>query len=470
MVSRPHRGVQVPAPDPDQPPMHTPTPQPVTATADFGPPHRWVARHGLPIGGALLDAAGGPDPRGRFACLGLSPDEVLRWSPGAPGDPLAALARFDAEARSDAVEAGTPGPWPRIVLCAAYDLGRTIERLPALARADSTLPDLWAARFPAVYVYDNVRAVGVLRGVSRAAVDALAADLERGGPAPPDVPLESPRVEMDREAYGRAFDRIQAHIRAGDTYQINLTVRFRADRRRGGDPTGFYPRLRAASPAPFGACVRIGPAESIFSISPERFLRWSAGGTIETAPIKGTRPRGKTPAEDAMLRAVLAGSAKDRAEHLMIVDLQRNDLGRICEIGSVEVVDALTLETHPTVHHLVSTVRGRLRGDVDVAALLRATFPGGSITGAPKIRSMEIIEAQEPTRRGPYCGCIGYLDARGGGDLNIAIRTAWSTPTAIYYQAGGGIVEASDPDDEWAELHTKARAFMAACAARESVE
>lgn len=467
MVSRPHGGVQVPAPDSDHPSMRTLTSPPVTMPADFGPPHRWVARHGLPIGGALLDAAGGPDPRGRFACLGLAPDAVLRWSPGMPDDPLEALARFDAEARCGGPNEAAPGPWPRIILCAAYDLGRTIEHLPALARADSPLPDLWAARYPAVYVYDTLQAQGVVRGSSGAAVDALAADLQRGGPPPPDVPVAPPRVEMDREAYDRAFDRIEAHIRAGDTYQINLTVRFRADRRRGGDPTGFYPRLRAASPAPFGACLRIGPAESVFSISPERFLRWSADGTVETAPIKGTRPRGATPAEDAQMRAALASSPKDRAEHLMIVDLQRNDLGRICELGSVEVVDALTIETHPTVHHLVSTVRGRLRNDVDVAALLRATFPGGSITGAPKIRSMEIIEAQEPTRRGPYCGSIGYLDARGGGDLNIAIRTAWSTATAIYYQAGGGIVEASDPDEEWAELHTKARAFIAACAATE---
>jgi para-aminobenzoate synthetase component 1 len=242
---------------------------------------------------------------------------------------------------------------------------------------------------------------------------------------------------MTREAYDRAFQRVQAHIRAGDTYQINLTVRFRAERGRGGDPVGFYPHLRRASPAPFGACVRMGKETAVFSISPERFLRWSAA---------------------------LAGSEKDRAEHVMILDLQRNDLGRVCEIGSVSVVAPPHLETHPTVHHLVSTVRGRLRPEVDVATLLRATFPGGSITGAPKIRSMEIIEALEPTRRGPYCGSIGYLDARGGGDLNIAIRTAWTTAEAVYYQAGGGLVEASEADDEWAELHTKARAFFTACA------
>lgn len=406
--------------------------------ADFGPPHLWVARHGLPVGGAVLDAPGGTDPRARFACLAVLPDAVLRWSPGDPFDPLDALSRFEALARCESGADSMPGPWPRVVVCGAYDLGRTIERLPTQARADSPIPDLWAARYPAVYVYDHARGEGFIRGVSAEATALLRERLERGGPPPPTVSLAPPRVEMDRATYGRAFDRVLGHIRAGDTYQINLTVRFRAERGAPGDPTGFHSRLRDASPAPFGACLRLGDETAVFSISPERFLRWSPDGVIETAPIKGTRPRGRTPADDAALRAALATSAKDRAEHLMIVDLQRNDLGRVCTIGSVQVVDPLVIETHATVHHLVSTVRGRLRADVDLAALLRATFPGGSITGAPKIRSMEIIEALEPTRRGPYCGTIGYLDARGGGDLNIAIRTAWSTPEAIYYQAGGG--------------------------------
>jgi para-aminobenzoate synthetase component 1 len=439
--------------------------RPVTLATPLGPPHQWVERHGLPVGGALLDADGGPDPRGRFACLALEPETVLRWSPDAGGDPFAALAAFETAAGRMPAPPDDPAPWPRIVLCAAYDLGRTIERLPVVARFEGHVPDLWAACYPAVYVYDHRLKQGAIRAVSSAAAHTLRRRLENGDPVtPPPAPVGRPQAEMTREAYDRAFQRVQAHIRAGDTYQINLTVRFRAERGRGGDPVGFYPHLRRASPAPFGACVRMGKETAVFSISPERFLRWSADGAVETSPIKGTRPRGTTAAEDAAQRAALAGSEKDHAEHVMILDLQRNDLGRVCEIGSVSVVAPPHLETHPTVHHLVSTVRGRLRPEVDVATLLRATFPGGSITGAPKIRSMEIIEALEPTRRGPYCGSIGYLDARGGGDLNIAIRTAWTTAEAVYYQAGGGLVEASEADDEWAELHTKARAFFTACA------
>jgi para-aminobenzoate synthetase component 1 len=203
----------------------------------------------------------------------------------------------------------------------------------------------------------------------------------------------------------------------------------------------------------------------VASISPERFLRWWPDGRVETRPIKGTRPRGASPEADAALIAELQSSEKDLAEHVMIVDLERNDLGRVCEPGSVRVSRAWALETHPTVHHLVSVVEGRLEAQTRLSALLEATFPGGSITGAPKLAAVGIIDALEPSRRGLYCGAIGYLDAAGGGDLNIAIRTAWTDSSTAYYQAGGGIVWDSDAAEEWAETLTKARAFVDACAA-----
>lgn len=429
-------------------------------SADFGPPGAWVARCGLPVGGALLDAGGPVEPPGRYAALGLVPDDVLVWNEGDPGDPF---ERLEALAGAPAAVQGFKGPLPRVVCALSYDLGRVVERLPRLATDLREAPALWAARYPAVYVWDRDTGTGRLAGGSPAAVDSLAAALRASGSPPPPVALGAPVTDLSRADHAAALARIQAHIRAGDTYQINYTVRFSAPRAAGGDPTSFFFRLHRASPAPFAACLRTGEETGLFSISPERFLAWDATGVVETRPIKGTRPRGFTPAEDAEEQAALLASEKDRAEHVMIVDLERNDLGRVCRTGSVEVVKLADLETHRTVHHLVSTVRGRLRPEVGLASLLRATFPGGSITGAPKIRSMEIIEALEPVRRGPYCGAIGYLDARGGGDLNIAIRTAWATPERVVYQAGGGIVADSLPDDEWAELMVKARAFLSAC-------
>jgi para-aminobenzoate synthetase component 1 len=350
------------------------------------------------------------------------------------------------------------------VVCAlAYDLGRRVERLPTLARDDAHLPVLWAARYDAAYVWDRVAGTGRLVATSRAAADALAARLTR--PPPADAPLVpgEARPEMARADYAAALRRILEHIADGDVYQVNYTLRFSAPC-RGLDPGAFFARLHARTPSPFAACLRLDASRSILSVSPERFLRWTPDGRVETRPIKGTRKRGATPVEDAALQAELAASEKDRAEHVMIVDLERNDLGRICLPGTVKPTRLFAPEGYATVHHLVSTVEGRLRPDVGLPELLRATFPGGSITGAPKIRAMEVIETLEPVRRGVYCGALGYLDAAGGGDLNIAIRTAWSAGDRLYYQAGGGIVADSDPDAEWDEAMVKARAFLEACA------
>ena len=443
--------------------MSSSLPAALRRRADFGPAGDWVVRHGLPVGGALLESGGPRTANARYDFLGLQPAAVLRWSPGdarAGGEsPIDALSGMWSRGRRTATDA----PHPTVICALAYDLGRTLERLPAVARADAVLPDLWAARYAAMYLWDRAHRRGEIVADDTESADALGRALAAGGPPPPPFEVDPPEPELNEAAHREALDRIAAHIRAGDTYQINFTVRFRAGRRTAGAPTAFYDRLRQASPAAFGALLRLDEHRAVFSISPERFLAWNAAGDIESWPIKGTRPRGATPAEDAAERTALRGSEKDRAEHVMIVDLQRNDLGRVCETGTVTVPRLLALETHPTLHHLVSTVRGRLRAGLGLSELLAATFPGGSITGAPKIRSMALIDALEPVRRGLYCGSIGHLDADGAGDLNIAIRTAWCDETALYYQAGGGIVADSNPDAEWAELVTKTRAFFRAC-------
>jgi len=223
-------------------------------------------------------------------------------------------------------------------------------------------------------------------------------------------------------------------------------------------PYDLYLRLRQINPAPF-ACYLEFPELTIVSASPERFLRLQ-GDFVETRPIKGTRPRGKTEEEDKALSQELITSTKDRAENIMIVDLERNDLGRVCRFGSVKVSEMAIMERFPSVFHLTSTVTGRLRQDKNSIDLLRATFPGGSITGAPKIRAMEIIEELEPTKRSIYTGSIGYIGFNGNIDLNIAIRTFIVKKEKVYFQVGGAIVYDSDPEKEYQETLDKGRALI----------
>jgi para-aminobenzoate synthetase component 1 len=228
----------------------------------------------------------------------------------------------------------------------------------------------------------------------------------------------------------------------------------------------MYLRLRERNPAPYAAFLNLGDSQ-IVSTSPECFLTYDPiSRLLETRPIKGTRPRGSTPNEDERLARELAASEKDRAENVMIVDLERNDLGRVCEFGSVEAPELFTIESHPTVHHLVSTVRGRLRGDLGAVDLLTACFPGGSITGAPKIRAIEIIHELEPVRRGVYTGSIGYVGFDGSVNLNIAIRTAVVKDGMCRFHVGGGIVADSDPEMEYQETLDKARALLEVLACR----
>jgi para-aminobenzoate synthetase component 1 len=268
-------------------------------------------------------------------------------------------------------------------------------------------------------------------------------------------------TNLTRDAYLRAVARAREYVIAGDIIQVNLSQRFTVPCPQ--PPPEVYLRLRRLAPAPFAAYLGF-PEVSVLSASPERFLEVRRG-RIATRPIKGTRPRGRTPEEDRRLAAELAASEKDRAEHVMIVDLERNDLGRVCRPGSVRVPELMALETYSNVHHLTSTVEGVLRPGVEAVDVLRAAFPGGSVTGAPKIRAMEIIDELEPMRRSVYTGAIGYLGFDGDLDLNIVIRTALLTAGRAHFQVGGAIVYDSDPAAEYRETLDKGRGLAAALGA-----
>lgn len=259
--------------------------------------------------------------------------------------------------------------------------------------------------------------------------------------------------------YAEAFARVQEHLHAGNTYEVNLTYRDELGPvlRPGEDPLATYLRLRASNPAPYAGLLR-HQGTHLLSSSPERFAHVDRDRWLETKPIKGTTPRGVTPELDEVLRHRLATEPKFRAENLMIVDLLRNDLSMVCEVGSVSVPSLMAVESYPSVHQLVSTVRGRLRDDVSTLGALWALFPAGSMTGAPKLRTMQVVEEVEPTPRGPYAGAFGWICADGRADLGVVIRSLFSGPDQVWrLGAGGGITVRSEVEDEWAETLWKAQ-------------
>jgi para-aminobenzoate synthetase component 1 len=385
----------------------------------------------------LLESRPGFGALGRRSFLAVRPREV------------ATTGLRDLERLSDGWWAG----W------LSYDLGRQIEAVPSLTEDDLGLPPLALGRYDAWLEFDHELGTVSLRGDGRG--DRLVRALEAQASVPPHVPLAGWESSLPRGRYERAVERAVDYIRAGDVFQVNLSQRLSADWR--GDAFALYAGLREASPAPFMALVRLGGAD-VVSASPERFVS-VRGDRIETRPIKGTRPRGHDPRTDEALAAALAASEKDRAENVMIVDLARNDLGRVARYGTVTVESLCELERHPGVHHLVSTVSARLRPGVGAADVVRATFPPGSVTGAPKVRSLEIIEELEPVRRGPYCGAIGWFQ---GADLelSVAIRTFVATGERLHLQVGGAVTADSDPGDEWHETMHKAERLLDASGGR----
>lgn len=339
-----------------------------------------------------------------------------------------------------------------------YDLGRRFERLPQQAADDLTTPDMAIGIYDWALIADHhlQRLTLVSLGDAQARLGWLLQWPPRE--AAPFSLTSGWQSNLSYRDYAERFHAVQAYIQAGDCYQVNLAQRFQA--RYQGDEWQAFCRLNAANRAPFSAFLRL-PDSAILSLSPERFLSLK-GDEIETRPIKGTRPRAADPDLDRREALALAQSEKDRAENLMIVDLLRNDIGRVAVPGSVSVPALFEVEPFPAVHHLVSTIRARLPASLHASDLLRACFPGGSITGAPKIRAMEIIDELEPHRRNAWCGSIGYLSLCGRMDTSIAIRTLIAERQQLFCAAGGGVVADSELDAEYQEtLHKVSRILPA---------
>jgi para-aminobenzoate synthetase component 1 len=345
-----------------------------------------------------------------------------------------------------------------------YDLARRIERLPIIAAATDDIPDMVIGIFDwAVLVDHESKRTWLASYVCDPNTKQLWPKLIRMWQKLPDTPihhpfrvLDLPRPNLNYEQYTNAFNRIHHYIRNGDCYQVNFALNYTVNAE--GDSWTAYKVLRNLNPAPFSAFLKT-PYGQILSSSPERFLKVQ-NDTVETCPIKGTRPRSNNVDEDWKLGKDLVTSVKDRAENLMIVDLLRNDLGRVCVPGSILVPQLFKLEKYATVQHLVSTITGQLAPGQDALTLLRSCFPGGSITGAPKIRAMQIIEELEPKRRGVYCGAIGYIGFDGAMDTNIVIRTLIYNNSTIKFWAGGGIVYDSTVEQEYEEIMNKAEAIL----------
>ena len=345
----------------------------------------------------------------------------------------------------------------------AYDLGRRLETLPEIAQQDINMPEMAVGIYDwSVIIDHHVRRTWLASHCQFEKTEAIWEQLQElfsNISANEDNRFHiktDVKSNMSREQYGVAFDRVKKYILDGDCYQVNLAQRFSAEFE--GNSWSAYLQLREVNPAPYAAYLNL-PSGVVLSSSPERFIRVT-GNQVETKPIKGTKHRSVFAYEDKALAVCLLESEKDRAENLMIVDLLRNDISKSCESGSVVVPKLFALETYATVHHLVSTVTGRLAIDKHALDLLRGCFPGGSITGAPKLRSMEIIEELEPHRRSVYCGSIAYIGFDGNMDSNICIRTLIKYESKLYFHAGGGIVWDSQVDAEYKECFDKAAAML----------
>ncbi|WP_315250211.1 aminodeoxychorismate synthase component I [Pseudomonas fragi] len=415
-------------------------------------------------GAVLLDSGRPTADRGRYDLLSAWPEAELTLQPDESGRDFLqrlrnSLKQLGNAALPDAYELPFAGG---LIGYLSYDFGRQLEQLPAHALDDLHLPDARLGLYAWALITDHQAATSQLvfhPSLEPAKRDRLIQLFSQ--PAPQlngPFSLKQPmQPDISASQYQQALSKIHDYIQAGDCYQVNYTQRFSAQCE--GDAWTAYCALRQACPTPFSGFMSLADDNAILSLSPERFVRVSHH-QVETRPIKGTRPRGKNSAEDAANAAELLASAKDRAENLMIVDLLRNDLGRTCRTGSVRVPQLFTLESYPNVHHLVSSVVGELADGKDALDLIGDSFPGGSITGAPKIRAMQIIDELEPTRRSLYCGSLLYLDVRGEMDSSIAIRSLLVKDGRVSCWGGGGIVADSDWQDEYQESITKVKVLL----------
>lgn len=472
-------------------------------------PPRWESlRASIARGrGAWLLESGGVDGRlGCWSFAGAAPCgvacvegdriEITPQRADAPierrtlyGDPFEALRSVVPHAAE--VE-GAPPFAGGVVGWFGYELAAHIERVTTRSSGGIGTPDAaWlladrglAFEHASGRLFATALAFGGDAVAAERAAERLAARVARGEPDPfeagPRAPIATPDdlaaeplalrdpatglplgAFFDADSYAKGVQAIREQILAGEVYQANLTHRLAAS--FGGDAWRLYEALAARSPAPFAAFLSFSD-HCIVGSSPERFLRLEPDGRVESRPIKGTRPRGAAPSEDARLQAALAASEKDHAENAMIVDLVRNDLGRVCTPGTIEVPELFAIEAYATLFQMVSTIRGQLRPGRDIVDLLRATFPPGSMTGAPKIAAIDLLARLEPVPRGVYSGVLGWIDARGRADLSVVIRTILCRGRRAWLHVGGGVVLDSDPQAEWEETRDKARAMIDALA------
>ncbi|CAH2213697.1 aminodeoxychorismate synthase component I [Tepidibacter aestuarii] len=415
----------------------------------------------------ILDSAMDEKKLGRYSFISSSPFKILRYK----DSEVNPLEKLRIELDKYKIKNNTELPFiGGAVGYLSYDLGNYIEKLPRSVVDDIQSPDLYFGLYDWVIVIDhlmnktfiatpdiNVRdekhiidsVCNLINDAQNNGIDRLCYEQKTF----PKVKLES---NFKKKDYIDAIEKIRNYIKNGDIYQANMTQRFHG--KVSMSSFELYRDLRRISPAPFGAFLNFEDIH-ILSNSPERFIKVS-DNFIQTRPIKGTRPRGKNEEEDLLLKNELLNSEKDKAELLMIVDLERNDIGRVSKIGTVKVPELFKLEEYANVHHLVSTVVGEMEKDKDIVDVISSTFPGGSITGAPKIRSMEIIDELEPTARNVYTGSVGYIGFDSSADFNISIRTIIKKDDDVFFQVGGGITWDSNPEDEYEETLHKAKSIM----------
>lgn len=405
-------------------------------------------------------------PNARFDVLFAAPSRTVQLDANAaqPADQIGFLSALNAEfvqARATNPAVGESLPfWSGWLLYLGYELLAECEPRVPVSPDPAGLPRACAIRCHGALIREHQTGQVWIVAESQSVADQIVDQLGQAAPLAGEQPELLHASAEDPARLKQSLERIREYILAGDVFQVNLSRGWQASYAADLNPAATYKQLRESNPSPFAGLFRQGDW-AVISSSPERLVKVE-DGWVETRPIAGTRRRGSSEATDEALLAELIGHPKERAEHVMLIDLERNDLGRLCEPGSVEVDDLMVLESYAHVHHIVSNVRGRLRSGIRPGDVIAATFPGGTITGCPKVRCMEIIQELEPTGRGAYTGALGYLGIDGRLDLNILIRTIVTHGRHAWFRAGAGIVADSDPDAELLEMQAKARGLLPA--------